>query len=303
MTGPTVICPIDFSEHSRMALRLARAVTDRFAGRLVILHVNDPLLAAAASTHEMDLQKEAEEELQAILAGEPRGIPSPPPTMVVRKGDAAEEILGLAAREGADLIVMGTHGLTGYRKLFFGSTTERVLRQTRVPVVAVPLRPELAIPGGGSSLNGWGPVIAPVDFSDASARSAHVAAGIGATLKAPVVLVHVTRPVVAHDRWRDRAEAATDASTAEGVHALEALAASLRARLRVETTVLGGEPAEEIARLAIRRKASLIVMGLRGAGGLFAPAVGSTAYRVLTLAPVPVLAIPTEFEVPANWPG
>ena len=53
-------------------------------------------------------------------------------------GKAADEILKQAAECGADLIVMGTHGHTGPERFLLGSVTERVLRHSKIPVLAVP---------------------------------------------------------------------------------------------------------------------------------------------------------------------
>jgi nucleotide-binding universal stress UspA family protein len=54
------------------------------------------------------------------------------------EGNVPETILKTAGEKEADLIVMGTHGLTGWRRLIFGSVTERVLRSAPCPVLAVP---------------------------------------------------------------------------------------------------------------------------------------------------------------------
>ena len=58
--------------------------------------------------------------------------------MSVEVGEAAEEILKQVEECRAELVVMGTQGLEGPKRYFFGSTTERVLRESRVPVLAVP---------------------------------------------------------------------------------------------------------------------------------------------------------------------
>jgi nucleotide-binding universal stress UspA family protein len=64
------------------------------------------------------------------------------PGIAVEYGTAAEEILNQVIECSADLIVMGTQGLEGTKRLVFGSTTERVLRESRVPVLAVPAPPD-----------------------------------------------------------------------------------------------------------------------------------------------------------------
>jgi hypothetical protein len=63
-------------------------------------------------------------------------MPSPEATVLI--GDPATEIVALARREHAQLIVIATHGLSGYRKMLVGSTIEKVLRQTTVPVLIAP---------------------------------------------------------------------------------------------------------------------------------------------------------------------
>ena len=60
---------------------------------------------------------------------------------VVRVGDPAAEIISCGVGEQAALIVMGTHGRSGYRRMFFGSVTEDVLRRSSIPVLAVPRSP------------------------------------------------------------------------------------------------------------------------------------------------------------------
>jgi nucleotide-binding universal stress UspA family protein len=242
-TAPTIVCPIDFSDHSKAALRTAAFIANRYAGRLVVLHVNDPFLATAAATQNLNLEQEAEEELRDVLAES--GATASKTKIVVRKGTPEREILGIADAERADLIVLGTHGLTGYRKLIFGSTTERVLRETRLPVLAVPMtgseRPTQDLKR---------PILVPVDFSESSIRSARIAAKIGAALDVPLLLVHITHPVLGPDRWRDRAVAAATVARQEAQKGLEQLAGTLGAKPRIETTVVEGTPAAEIARIA-----------------------------------------------------
>jgi nucleotide-binding universal stress UspA family protein len=130
---------VDFSEHSALALRYALKLTALTGGHLTIVTVVDALLDAAseASGNHATLTDQTQYEIQQLLARvapdrkEPVGI-------AVAVGDPAEEILKQVEECAADLIVMGTQGLEGARRLVFGSTTEAVLRATRVPVLAVP---------------------------------------------------------------------------------------------------------------------------------------------------------------------
>jgi nucleotide-binding universal stress UspA family protein len=138
----SILCPVDFSEHSELALAHAIDLAVLCKANLTILTVVDSLLDAAseASGRRAALDAQTQDELQKLLArlGAGRRQPPKPPGISVAVGDPAEEILKQVVECQADLIVMGTQGLEGARRLVFGSTTEHVLRETRVPVLAVP---------------------------------------------------------------------------------------------------------------------------------------------------------------------
>jgi nucleotide-binding universal stress UspA family protein len=137
----SILCPIDFSPHAERALGYAVRLARLTRAHLTIVHVIDGLLAAAAeaSGTRDTLLAQTQQEMQEVLtrigdghdASDRLGI-----ALVV--GEAPEEILKQATECDADVIVMGTQGLEGTRRLVFGSTTERVLRESHVPVLAVP---------------------------------------------------------------------------------------------------------------------------------------------------------------------
>ena len=137
----SILCPVDFSPHSELALGYAIDLARVSHAHLTIVTVVDSLLDAAteASGHRKTLTAQTQQELQDLLArvGK-RGQSEEQIGIAVAVGDPAEEILNQAAECGADVIVMGTQGLEGAKRLMFGSTTEAVLRETRVPVLAVP---------------------------------------------------------------------------------------------------------------------------------------------------------------------
>ena len=135
-----ILCPVDLSPASRPALRAASMLADRFGARISILYVDDPLLVRARLRYdEEELDRRARAELQRFVerATDGQGRRA---TIEVAAGEPAQEILKAAERQRADLIVMGTQGRRGPKKLFFGSTAEAVLRRSRIPVLAVPPR-------------------------------------------------------------------------------------------------------------------------------------------------------------------
>ena len=119
---PTVLCPIDFSESSRGALRYGAAVASHGAARLTVLAVNDRLLEEAdelAGTAHLaeDTRRDVERFLADTFEPRPEGVAEV--NVEVTTGKPAEEILRVAGELRCQLIVMSSHGLTGFRKLFF----------------------------------------------------------------------------------------------------------------------------------------------------------------------------------------
>ena len=141
MRPPSVICPVDFSEPSRSALRYAAAIADHFGARLTVLAVDDPMLRAATATVGVpSLASDTDRALRRFCTETLPTVGSGPKTIEFRVavGMPAPENLREARRLQADLIVISSRGRSGIRKIVFGSTTERVLRETSVPVLVTP---------------------------------------------------------------------------------------------------------------------------------------------------------------------
>jgi len=284
-----VLCPIDFSEASRASLPYAMAIAKHFSARLTLLTVDDPLLAEVAAQASPSLDGETERELRRFC-GDLLTNSAIDAAFLVVVGKPGSEILR-AARDGhADLIVMSSQGRSGARKMFFGSTTERVLRETAVPVfvtpTAAPPPPHLA-----EAARRVHRIIAPVDLSGASAHQAGVAAAIANVLAVPLLLVHVLEPVFVPYNVRIAMGGVDAARRERAGEELTKIAATLPAQTQSETIVLSGDPSEEISKLVKTRDAHLIVIGLHSAGVL-GPRMGTVTYRILCLSHTPVLALP-----------
>jgi len=292
----SILCPVDFSDHAQRALRYAVALAALGESRLAVVTVADPLLVEAAAARGVALQEEgAREELAAFVAESTAsaGRPVEPPRMLLRIGRPGEEIGRAAAEQGADLIVIGTHGLGGYRKMFFGSTTEKVLRTAAIPVLAVTaISGEAAPAGDDRPFASLERLLVPVDLAGFTEGQATLASAFAVEFDVPLLLLHVVAGVQATSRWQPTLEAQDRIRVARARQALEKLASELLVEARVELEVAMGKPADEISALAAERRAGLIVMGLKGPGRKADPRPGSIAYRVLCLAQVPVLAVP-----------
>lgn len=295
---PSILCPIDYSDASAGALRYAAAIAEHFVTRLIVLTVEDPLLMAPT-----DLETAAHwtragsEEEMATFVADTFGADASTLAMCeydVAAGKPAAEILRVARERSCDLIVMSSHGLSGARKWFFGSTTERVLRETTVPVlVTPPVSPGQLHMEDATRLIGR--IVVPVDLSWASQHQAQVARGLAEALDLPLVFVHVVEPVKGRLLARFNPGELDSDRRAVAEKRLSELLTTIPQRRRPEALVVFGDPAEEAARVASDRQAGLVVMGLHGSP-VMGPRMGSVTYRLLCLSPRLVLALPPPLQ-------
>ena len=294
-TLATIVCPVDFSDHSRAALARAYAWARHFRTRLVVVTVVEPLLANAAdATYDMNfVRDEILPELRVVVERVSVTAESkmPAPEVIVLVGDPSAEIIAVARREKADLVIMATHGLSGYRKMLLGSTTEKVLRQTTIPVLVVPAS-EQTVTAMEDPMTVVRRVLAPVDFKDGTVTDVRVAAAIARTLDVPLLLLHVVLPVKGPERLKTQRDTHNRIQFERARQQIQRLISEAGESIAIETVVAVGSPAEEIAQIAVARDVGLIVMGLRTQEHMFGPRPGSIAYRVLGLAPAMVLALP-----------
>ena len=148
-----IVAAIDFSTQSARALRYAAATARAAGGRVVALHALDPLLSAAAARAyaERVLMTETREELSRFVSKILGPDDAEAVECVVTIGPARQVLIQESGRRHADVVVMGTNGRGGVSKLFFGSTTESLLRRYHGAVMVVPPRapmPEATWPGG-----------------------------------------------------------------------------------------------------------------------------------------------------------
>jgi nucleotide-binding universal stress UspA family protein len=287
----SILCPVDFSAHAERALRHAVALAAAAGGHLTVLAVNDPLLVAAATAAGRGdtVRDQVEAELRGLLERMPLTAPRLFPAIDIATGQAAEEILRGAGRAEAGLIVMGTQGLGGTSKLVFGSTTDRVIRESALPVLAVPAyEPErFGVVDGVARLEP-GRVVAAIGFDRFDAVVAEAASRWAAACGATLLLAHVS-PESPAPGWWPIAELpmppALDESTDDARTRLETLSAGLAVPAGVE--VRRGSVAREMAAIVRESEAGLLVVSRGGT----AHRVGSIAYRVMREADVPTLVV------------
>jgi nucleotide-binding universal stress UspA family protein len=290
MAFQSILCAIDFSDHSAQALRCAAAIADRQQAPLQVVSVIDPLLPAAVAVayNTESLSDETATELRTFATATLGVRPAVSDVSIhVAVGQAAREILRCAQTIRADLIVLGTHGLGGLRRLLLGSTTHRVLRESGSAVLAVPL-PDHA---DHQPFTRHAPIVVGVSLE--RTRRAHVdcAVALAQDFQASVVLAHVVTPIQTGQPWQRRADEAQPIRRDRARAALDALSAEVGHDLEVRAVVETGEPASVLTKIAGDENAGLIVVGL-GNPGSIGRRPGITAYRVVAASDVPVLAVP-----------
>jgi nucleotide-binding universal stress UspA family protein len=109
------------------------------------------------------------------------------PTLVAEEGDAPTTIVDQALSLGADLIVLGTHGHRGFKRLLLGSVTEAVLHEAPCPVLTVP-------PGAGAAAPGpvtFRRILCPIDFSPSAMLALEFALDLARQADGRITLLHV----------------------------------------------------------------------------------------------------------------
>jgi universal stress protein A len=134
----TILHPTDFSPGSAAAFEYACDLARDYDARVVVLHAFGPVVPVGA---EGVIISPDLDELRAIARQEIDALRPTNPTVrmerAVREGPSTQAILDAAEEFRADLIVMGTHGRSGFRRLVLGSVTEEVLRKAPCPVLTV----------------------------------------------------------------------------------------------------------------------------------------------------------------------
>ncbi|HKY19871.1 MAG TPA: universal stress protein [Vicinamibacterales bacterium] len=291
----TILCPVDFSDHSRQALAYAALLASRSKGCLAAIFVESPMLVAAAvvAYDEKALIDQGRKELRRLVEKTiaPYGLRIEDVTLDVPVGQPHEEIARTAERLKCDVIVMGAHGRTGTNKLMLGSTTHRILRRSRLPVLATPpvvgraRGPEKAWPGQL--------VMAPIDIGIRARADALAAAVVARELGTQLELVHVLEPISSPPWLEVDADRRNLQQQRRAIARLTRLQDELK-DVAVAVRVESGKPADEIAAIASSKHVGLVVMTRRRGQGLWGPRQGSISYQVLCKANTPILALPSD---------
>jgi nucleotide-binding universal stress UspA family protein len=292
-----ILCPIDFSDTSTRAMAYAMALSSWYSAQLEILHVapafeNDlmPRQPSPTGAPESPLSRDAiVSEIRRLL--EQAGALNLNATVVTQEGHAQAVIVRRAEARQADLIVMGSHGRSGFNRLLLGSVTEKVLRAATCPVLTVPA----AAPAMTAAAVAFKRIICAIDYSPSALKALQYALELGRQAAGCVTALYALEYMdpeepCEHDDFdiRKRRQHFID-------HARERLHAQLAQEAttwcEIEEVVTIDRAYKAVLNQAAADNADLIVMGAQGTGGVQLMLYGSNTQHVLRAAPCPVLTV------------
>ena len=297
----SILVPLDFSRVAMHALDYATELAKQYGAQVHLMHVQMPDEALAVPGGGHLLRESAEsvtfwrEKLGAIQHERPPQFW--PENCHIRMGRAYREICDLARELNVDLIVLASRGNSGLKRVFLGSTAERVVRFASCPVLVV-----RQLKRRGTKKEFFiRKILAPVDFSQCGMAGAMYAALLARTFDAKLCLFHAVQPPapVVIDRMsadflnRDALDLASARRDLEGFAELDFLR---DVKCTKETRT--GYPVEQICAETRRPDVDLAVISTHGRAGFDRMLLGSVAEQVIRYAECPVLVVPSRCSIP-----
>jgi len=296
-----ILCPVDFSEFSRHALDEAIAIAHLYDGCVTALHVFPIAISAdpfgglpefqpftLTDRHRAHILRQLS-DFAVSEGAEARRI-----TVALREGtDIHAEILEAADRMNPDLIVMGTHGRSGFQHVMLGSVAEKVLHKARYPVLTVPRRAPDAVPRGPVP---FARILCAIDFSECSLAALRHAISLAADTGARVDVLSVVQLIPMYETMSGVPlyyPGLLSDLKADIWKRLNSVVAEAAPEIPVERIVTVGSPHREIVRVASERNAELVLLGAYSHGPIDHMFFGSTTNHVVHQARCPVLTVRT----------
>jgi nucleotide-binding universal stress UspA family protein len=280
-----VLVPLDGSELAERSLDPALLVSRRSGGKVILLSVPIFRMVLAPGTvglgqvlpdDSLDLVSRDQTEAYLERIKEARQEPDLAIQTVVMEGDVAGNIVDLAANEEVDLIIMTTHGYSGFTRWMMGSITERVLRHAPCPVLVircagVPVHVAITLDGSLLAEQALGPGLELARLFGARATLFRVDddSELGRIEKG---MLDMASPGLSREV----------AQGAGALHYLENIASAHRSRnLQIETAVAEGPPARVILEFVEENQVDLLVMATHGRSGIRRWVYGSVTEKCL----------------------
>jgi nucleotide-binding universal stress UspA family protein len=304
-----IIVPIDFSKMSVQAIQIAKQLARRFGASIHLAHVRQfdyaadfmapvpPMVPFSIMQYEQNGEQIALKELKKVASE--CGVSSASYD-VLSGAPPFDEICRLGQTIPADLIVMPTHGRTGLKHVFLGSTAERIVQHSSCPVLVT--RENSAQSKKGSRFR-IKTILVPVDFSSCSREGLRYAIAFANEFGAQIILVHASYLGYVYS------SEGTAIYDIPGLQKAARQTAERKMRELVRTVNFGsvkyqtaftdGSPVIDICAFAKDHDVDLIITSTHGFTGFTHVLIGSIAEQVVRHAPCSVLVVPSHPHVRA----
>ena len=287
-----ILCPTDMSDVSRRAVLTGLAWAKVFGAKVYVLSARElsippryftPDQVAALTRQGEQAEDQVRAELEQWVAEmNSEGVAV---EAVVGPGPADRAILRAVEVVRPDLVVMGTHGRSGYNRFLMGSTTEKVVRKIPVPLLVVRcVEPHNLLPVGGKDDMGVRRILCAADAPKEVGSNLPIVFALARTFKAELTVLHNLEA----PSWM--ASIPTEVRT-EVERRLKDQIEAQGAGLSLKVVISEGNASQQILDQAARDGVDLIVVGGRQPTET-TPAFRATAIRVMRQATCPVLALP-----------
>jgi nucleotide-binding universal stress UspA family protein len=284
----TILIPIDFSAESLYSIGWAKFVARLTNASIHFVNVHDfgyPVAAALTPPvvgSETEIRDHLHRDLQIVAISQ--GISHP--SFHIRAGRAFHQVCELAGEIGADLIVISTHGRTGWERAFLGSTAERIVQHATVPVLVARRPPRKKIR--------LRKILVPVDFSFCAAQGLRYAIRFAQTFGVELMLLNVvqlhrdlpTAVIYSEARMKRWSREVAQA------HLADLITEADFGGVKFTGAVRFGAPAQTIDRVARQSRSDLIICSTHGRSGFQHVVMGSVAEQIVRYARRPVLVVP-----------
>jgi nucleotide-binding universal stress UspA family protein len=276
-----ILFATDFSSTTELALPYALQIARRSGGTIHAVHVIQPDIYPLVPPSEWSKMAQEEKEFREKKSKElEKAFYGLPHEFLFPAGDVWNNMESIIEEKDIDLLILGTHGRTGLRKILLGSVAEKIFRQAGCPVLTV--GPAVSSNTKHATAAEFSRILYATDFSPESLAAAPYAVYLAKEHQAELILMHsiqTTEPNQVDTAYQTLRDVVPAGASLE-----------FKPRCIVEP----GEPEVAILGVAARHDADLIVLGVRRAKGL--PAViahipHSIAYKVVSEAECPVLTV------------
>ena len=281
-----IMLPTDFSPASDVALPYALTIARHYGSELFVAHVISPEFADLIApergpTIRPEAQRFAQQNMERFLsAGREWGVSCQP---LIGDGEIWDVLHGMILQCGIDLVVVGTHGRRGWRKLVLGSVAEEIFRMAPCPVLTVGPR-TAEIQAMDVRLDH---ILYPLEFVPDPSNAAAYAVSLAEEYQAKLTLMKVFAEMVPSSEEKAHVQGPVRHWIDDHIPA----ESDLRARTSFEPGF--GPTAEAILKFATNGGVDLIVLGARRMDPVMAAHLpkSDTAYEVVRTAPCPVLTV------------